>query len=55
MSILRAADQAEAQRIVQSDPFVAHGVYDVDVRKWLLMEGGLTLHVSFSNQRFSLL
>ncbi|WP_032831320.1 YciI family protein [Pseudomonas sp. GM78] len=55
MSILRAADHAEALRIVQSDPFIAHGVYDVDVRKWLLMEGGLTLHVSFSNQRFSLL
>ncbi|MCY1450227.1 hypothetical protein D9M71_670140 [compost metagenome] len=55
MSILRAADQAEALRIVQSDPFIAHGVYDVEVRKWLLMEGGLTLHVSFSNQRFSLL
>lgn len=55
MSILRANDEAEALRIVQTDPFIDHGVYEVQVHKWLLMEGGMTLHVSFSNQRFSLL
>ncbi|KDD68978.1 hypothetical protein V466_11160 [Pseudomonas mandelii PD30] len=55
MSILRAADQAEAERLIQGDPFIAHGVFEADVRKWLLMEGGLTLHVSFSNKSFSLL
>ncbi|MHC5351886.1 YciI family protein [Metapseudomonas furukawaii] len=55
MSILRATDQAEAERLIQSDPFISEGVYDVDVRKWLLMEGGLTIHVSFSNKSYSLL
>jgi uncharacterized protein YciI len=55
MSILRAADEAEALGIVQADPFIANGLYDVEIRKWLLMEGGLTVHVSFSDQRYSLL
>lgn len=55
MSILRAADEAEADRLMQGDPFIAQGVYDVEIRKWMLMEGGLTLHVSFSNKSFSLL
>lgn len=55
MSILRATDEAEALRIVQSDPFIANGLYEVEIRKWLLMEGGLTVHVSFSDQRYSLL
>ncbi|MCY1503092.1 YCII-related domain protein [compost metagenome] len=55
MSILRATDLAEAERLIQSDPFIAEGVYDADVRKWLLMEGGLTIHVSFSNKSYSLL
>ncbi|MFJ3681363.1 YciI family protein [Pseudomonas sp. NPDC090208] len=55
MSILRAADMAEAERLMQADPFIANGVFNVEIRKWMLMEGGLTVHVTFSDKRASLL
>ncbi|NBB61791.1 hypothetical protein GVN18_21170 [Pseudomonas sp. ODNR1LW] len=55
MTILRAADQAEAERLVQADPFIANGVFGAEVRKWMLMEGGITLHMTFSDKRASLL
>ncbi|VVN79212.1 YciI family protein [Pseudomonas fluorescens] len=55
MSILRAADLAEAERLIRTDPFIANGVFGVEIRKWMLMEGGLTVHVTFSDKRASLL
>jgi len=55
MSILRASDQEEAERLIQADPFIANGIFGVEVRKWMLMEGGLTVHVTFSDKRASLL
>ena len=55
MTILRAADQAEAERLVQADPFIANGVFGAEVRKWMLMEGGITVHMTFSDKRGSLL
>jgi uncharacterized protein YciI len=50
MSILRAASEEEARAILAADPFVAEGAYSVDVRRWLLMEGSLTLNVHLSDQ-----
>lgn len=55
MTILRAADEAEAERLISADPFIANGVFGAEVRKWMLMEGGLTVHVTFSDKRASLL
>ena len=36
MVIIKAASEAEANAIAQTDPFVAEGVRDFEVRTWLL-------------------
>lgn len=54
MSIVRADSAAEAERIVSGDPFVQQGVYAVEIKKWMLMEGGLTVTVRFSDQSYLL-
>ena len=50
LSILRADSVEEAQRILQRDPFIREGVFKADVKRWMLMEGGLTLTVRFSDR-----
>lgn len=55
MSILRAASEEEAQQILAQDPFVREGVVTVELKKWLLMEGGMTVTVRFSDQSSRLL
>ena len=54
LSILRAQSVEDAQRLLQADPFIREGVYTVDVKKWMLMEGGLTLTVRFSDRSANL-
>lgn len=55
MTILRAASLAEARQILSEDPFVSNGIYSVEVRQWLLMEGGFSINVTFSDQNYRLL
>jgi uncharacterized protein len=50
MSIVRAASQEEAQRILEADPFVREGVVTLDIRRWMLMDGGFAVSVRFSDQ-----
>ncbi len=50
MSIVRASSEDEARAILAGDPFVAHGVIELDVRRWVLMEGGFTVTVRLSDQ-----
>ncbi|WP_288831126.1 YciI family protein [uncultured Paraburkholderia sp.] len=50
MTILRAVSEDEARSILAVDPFVREGVFTVDVRRWILMEGSVTLNVRFSDQ-----
>ncbi|KRB99487.1 hypothetical protein ASE11_07120 [Hydrogenophaga sp. Root209] len=50
MTIVRAASLAEARKILEQDPFVREGVVSIDLRKWSLMEGGITLSMRFSDQ-----
>lgn len=50
MSIVRAAGEDEARALLSGDPFVASGAVDVDIRRWLLMEGAFTVTVRLSNQ-----
>lgn len=50
MSILRATTEEEAHRLLSADPFVREGVFGVEVKKWLLMEGSMTFNVRFSDQ-----
>lgn len=50
LSILRADSIAEARQILEGDPFIRNGVFTVDLRKWMVMEGGLSLTVRFSDR-----
>jgi len=54
MSIFRADSVAEVERILSGDPFIQQGVYAVDIKKWVLMEGGFTVSVRFSDQTYLL-
>ena len=55
MSIVRAASASHARDILSSDPFVKEGVVTIDVKKWLLMEGGFSVTVRLSDQSARLL
>lgn len=55
LSIVRAGSPDEAQAILANDPFVKEGVVAIDVRRWMLMEGGFSVTVRFSDQSSRLL
>lgn len=55
MTIVRASTHEEAQAILTEDPFVKHGLVSITFRKWVVMEGGLTFTVRFSDQSARLL
>lgn len=48
MTILRAADEAQARAIMQADPFVVHGLRTFTLTPWTVMEGSLGVTVSLS-------
>jgi uncharacterized protein YciI len=54
MSILRAATLEEANSILAEDPFIREKVYLPFVKKWMLMEGGMTISFRFSDQSYLL-
>jgi uncharacterized protein YciI len=55
MTIVRAYSAEEANEILGGDPFVKEGVVQVQIRKWLLMEGGFSITVRLSDQSARLL
>lgn len=55
MSIVRAASEDEARSIIARDPFVAEGAVSIELRRWMLMEGGFTVTVRLSDQSSRLL
>lgn len=48
MTILRAADEAEARAMMLADPFVVHGLRTFTITPWTVMEGSLSVTVSLS-------
>lgn len=54
MSIIRADSQAEVRRILSADPFIQQGVFTASIKKWVLMEGGFTVSLRFSDQSYLL-
>lgn len=50
MTILRAGSQEEAEAILAEDPFIREKAVVATVRKWIVMEGGLTVTIRFSGQ-----
>lgn len=55
MTIVRAGSHAEAEAILNQDPFVREGLVTITIRKWILMEGGFTVTMRFSDQSARLL
>lgn len=54
MTILRAGTRAEAEAIAVGDPFVAAGIFTFELKEWLLMEGSLTVSISYADGTFRL-
>ena len=55
MTILRVRDLEQAREVAESDPLVENGIVRYQLREWLLMEGGVTVKLSFSDGAGSLL
>lgn len=55
MVIVRAASLEHAQAIAEADPMHQRGVRQFDIRPWLLNEGSMTIQVSFSDGRQTIL
>jgi uncharacterized protein len=53
MTIVRAADEAEARSIAMADPFVTNGIRTFKIQPWTVMEGSLNFTVNFSDRSAS--
>lgn len=49
LTVLRVTGLDQAREVAETDPLVSQGLITYQLREWLLMEGGLTMRVSFSN------
>jgi uncharacterized protein len=54
LTVLRAADAAAAEAIAKNDPFVIAGLRGFDVLRWRLMEGAITVRLSFGTSTYRL-
>lgn len=54
MFVIRADSLAAANAVAASDPMHKAGARSFTVRPWLINEGGLVVHVHFSNQTMTL-
>lgn len=50
MTIVRAANEAEARELAMRDPFVVNGIRTFTLQPWIVMEGSLNVTVNFSDQ-----
>jgi uncharacterized protein YciI len=50
MTIVRAATRDEARDIALRDPFVTNGIRTYKIEPWTVMEGSLSVTVSFSDR-----
>ncbi len=48
LTIIRASSRDEAEAIALQDPFIAEGVFDYELREWMLMEGRISFSLSLS-------
>ena len=50
LTILRAANAAEARALAEGDPFFVNGLRSFELKEWTMMEGTLSLRVNLSDQ-----
>lgn len=53
LTVLRAADAGAAAALAAQDPFVTAGLRTFDVLRWRLMEGALSLRISFGTSTYT--
>jgi uncharacterized protein YciI len=54
LTIVRAANAAEARAIAEGDPFFKNGLRTFELKEWTVMEGMLGLRVNYSDQTIDL-
>lgn len=54
LTVLRASDAATAEGLARQDPFVIADLRGFDVLRWRLMEGSLTVRLSFGTSTYQL-
>ena len=54
LTILRAANAAEARAIAEGDPFFKSGLRTFELKEWTVMEGMLGLRINYSDQTIEL-
>ena len=54
VSIFNTATAQEARQLAERDPFYVHGLRDLEVREWMLMEGSMTITLDFAQCRLSM-
>lgn len=52
LTVLRVADEQEARRIADQDPFVRAGLRGFQVYRWQLNEGSVSVRVSLGTGRY---
>jgi uncharacterized protein YciI len=53
VSIFNTATAEEARQLAQRDPFYLHGLREVEVREWMLMEGSMKITLDFAQCRLT--
>jgi hypothetical protein len=54
LTIVRAANAADARAIAEADPFFKNGLRTFELKEWTVMEGMLGLRVNYSDQTIEL-
>jgi len=54
LTIVRAANAADARAIAEGDPFFKNGLRTFELKEWTVMEGMLGLRVNYSDQTIEL-
>jgi hypothetical protein len=54
LTIVRAANAAEARKIAEQDPFVINKLRTFELKEWTVMEGSLGIKINLSDQSLEL-
>jgi uncharacterized protein YciI len=54
LTVIRAANAADARKIAEQDPFVANKLRTFELREWTVMEGSLGIRINLSDQTLEL-
>lgn len=54
LTIVRAANAADAHKIAEQDPFIINKLRSFELREWTVMEGSLGIKINLSDQSLEL-